>query len=83
VTAALLRAAAARTRHGLAFTYPPNRWLVRAFVALQNLLRRLRGSPFRAFVHSPQRMSAALEHAGLVSLARRETFVWVFDLYRR
>jgi hypothetical protein len=52
-------------------------------IALENLLRRFRGSAFRAFVHSPDRMSAVLQNAGLVRAARKETFVWVFDLYQR
>ncbi len=81
--AALLHAAAARTRHLLAFTYPRDRWCVRAGIAIQNFLRRLSGSVFRVFVHSPQQMSAKLEAAGLVRVARRETLAWALDLYYR
>ena len=80
---ALLRAAAARTGQILAFTYPRKRWYVHAFIAVQNLRRRLKGNAFRAFVHPQQRMSATLEAAGLVRITRRETLVWVLDLYRR
>lgn len=80
---ALLREAAARTRQLLAFTYPRDRWYVRMMIALENLWRRLTGNKFRAFVHSPQRMGAALQAAGLVRATRRETLVWVLDLYRR
>jgi len=80
---ALLRAAASRTRQVLAFTYPRDRWYVRAFIGLQNLLRRLRGKAFRAFLHPEQRMRATLEAAGLARAARRETPVWVLDLYQR
>lgn len=80
---ALLRGAAARARQLLAFTYPRDRWYVRTMVVLQNFLRRLKDSAFRAFVHSPQRMDAVLEEAGLVRVARRETLVWTLELYRR
>lgn len=80
---ALLRAAAARTRRLLAFTYPRDRWYVRAITVLQNFWRRLRGNPFRTFVHSPQRMAAVLEGAGLARAARHGTLVWVCELYRR
>lgn len=79
----LLKAAAGRTRQLLAFTYPRDRWYVRAMVAVENSLRRLRGNGFRAFVHPPQGMSATLEGAGLIRAARRETLAWVIDIYRR
>ena len=80
---ALLGAAAARTRQLLAFTYPRDRWYVRALFAVVNLSMRLTGKEFRAFVHAPERMEAVLEAAGLVRKARREMLVWTFDLYRR
>lgn len=79
----LLRAAAERARRLVAFTYPRNRWYVRAFIALVNVWQRLTGSPFRAYVHSPQRMHAVLEAAGLVRVARHGRAVWIFDLYHR
>ena len=80
---ALLRAAAARTRQVLAFTYPRDRWYVRTMFALGNVWLRLTGKQFRAFVHAPDRMAAVLESAGLLRATRRETLVWTLDLYRR
>jgi 2-polyprenyl-3-methyl-5-hydroxy-6-metoxy-1,4-benzoquinol methylase len=80
---ALLREAAARTRQLLAFTYPRDRWYIRMMIALENFRRRLTGNKFRAFVHPPQRLDAALEAAGLVREARRKTLVWTIELYRR
>jgi len=79
----LLRSAAQRARRAIAFTYPRNRWYVRAFVALENFWKRLLGSPFRAFVHSPERMHIVLMAAGLVRSARQGTAFWMFDLYSR
>jgi 2-polyprenyl-3-methyl-5-hydroxy-6-metoxy-1,4-benzoquinol methylase len=80
---ALLRKAAERTLHLFAFTYPRNRWYVRMMTGLENFWRRLTGNKFRAFVHSPQRMSATLENAGLARAVRRGTAFWVVDLYHR
>jgi len=80
---ALLRGAAQRARRLVAFTYPRNQWYVRVFIRLENFWQRLRGSAFRAFVHSPERMDAVLQAAGLVRAARHGTAVWMFDLYRR
>jgi magnesium-protoporphyrin O-methyltransferase len=81
---ALLRQAAGRARQLLAFTYPQDRWYVRTLTVLENLWLRLTGKEFRAFVHAPERMAAAvLEAAGLVRATRRETLVWTLDVYRR
>jgi 2-polyprenyl-3-methyl-5-hydroxy-6-metoxy-1,4-benzoquinol methylase len=80
---ALLREAAGRARQLLAFTYPRDRWYVRMMIALENFWRRLTGNRFRAFVHPPQGMGAALEAAGLVCDRRCETLVWALELYRR
>jgi 2-polyprenyl-3-methyl-5-hydroxy-6-metoxy-1,4-benzoquinol methylase len=80
---ALLHGAATRARRLVAFTYHPDRWYLRAMIALENFLYRLRGSSFRAFVHPPQRMAAVLENAGFVRAARHGSLVWALDLYHR
>lgn len=80
---ALLRGAAARARHMVALTYPRDRWYVRAAIALENSWYRLNGNPFRAFVHSPERMASVLEAAGFVRAARHAKLQWALDLYRR
>jgi len=79
----LLRGAAQRARRLVAYTYPRSRWYVRAFIALENSWQWLKGNPFRAFLHPPERMHAVLEAAGLVRAARQGTAVWVADLYHR
>jgi 2-polyprenyl-3-methyl-5-hydroxy-6-metoxy-1,4-benzoquinol methylase len=80
---ALLYGAATRARRLVAFTYHPDRWYLRAMVALENFLYRLRGNAFQAFVHPPPRMAAVLEAAGFVLAARRGTLLWALDLYHR
>jgi len=80
---ALLRGAAGRARSIVAFTYPRDKWYVHASVALENAWYRLRRDPFRAFVHSPERMESVLESAGFVRAARCAKKEWALDLYRR
>ncbi len=80
---ALLRGAAARARRIVAFTYPRDTWYVRAGVVVENSWYRLRQDPFRAFVHSPQRMASVLEAAGFILAARDTSLQWALDLYRR
>jgi SAM-dependent methyltransferase len=80
---ALLRGAAAQTRQ-LPGVHVSPRSLVHAHTHwLRDLVRRLRGNRFRAFVHPAKRMSATLEAAGLVRTARPAKLVWVLDLYQR
>jgi 2-polyprenyl-3-methyl-5-hydroxy-6-metoxy-1,4-benzoquinol methylase len=79
----LLRLAATHSRRLLAFTYPRDKWFMRAAFVLENSFYRLTRNPFRAFVHSPQRMASVLEAAGFVRTAHRETLPWALDLYRR
>jgi magnesium-protoporphyrin O-methyltransferase len=80
---ALLRGAAGRARSSIAFTYPRDEWYVHAAVALENAWYWLRRDPFRAFVHSPERMASVLESAGFVRAARCAKKEWALDLYRR
>jgi len=83
VAEALLTAATTRTRELLAFTYPRDRWYVHMVTSFENWMRKIKGSAFRTFVHSPQRMSSVLERAGFVREATHATLVWTADLYRR
>ena len=79
----LLEAALRRSRRLLAFSYPRDRWYVRAAVGVQNLARALFRNPFRGFVHSARGMDALLDQHGFVRMQRRETLKWSAGLYVR
>jgi len=79
----LLEAAVRRSRRLMAFSYPRDRWYVRAAVRMQNLGRVLLRNPFRGFVHSARDMEVVLEQHGFVRKERRETLKWSADLYVR
>ncbi len=57
----------ARARLLLAFTYPRDRWYVRALIVLENFWLRLTGNGFRAFVHPPERMGGCHRMSGIPS----------------
>jgi 2-polyprenyl-3-methyl-5-hydroxy-6-metoxy-1,4-benzoquinol methylase len=80
---ALIGTASARCRQVLAFSYPHDRWYIRAWVRLDNLRRRVFRNPFRTFVHPPAEMHAILEGSGFVRVSRKQTAVWCVDVYRR
>jgi magnesium-protoporphyrin O-methyltransferase len=79
----LLAAAMSRSRVLLGLTYPRARADVRMVLAFENLRRRLKGDAFRAFVHSPAAMEAALRDRGWRRVSRQGTLMWRVDLYAR
>ena len=79
----LLRAATRHARRVLAFSYPRDRWYIRAWLAVQNVRRRLFGNGFRTFVHSPSAMDTLVTRDGFRRIYRRRTFVWSIDVYVR
>lgn len=81
--AGLLGAAADHARNILAFTYPRDRWYLRAAVALSNLWLRLRRVDFRGYVHSPAAMASVLDRHGMRCRSRDGTWLWALELYER
>ena len=79
----LLTAAAGRSRQWLAYSYPRNRWPVRAVLWLQNLWFRVRGLEFQAYAHPIPAMDAVLREAGFVPVRHDATFVWQASIYQR
>jgi 16S rRNA G966 N2-methylase RsmD len=67
----LLTAAGSKANRLLVFSHPPRNLASRTVIACDNAWRRLRGNSFRAFVHPPDQMMAALTDAGL-----RPTYHW-------
>jgi magnesium-protoporphyrin O-methyltransferase len=72
----LLARAAAGCRGPQALSFPRDRWYVRLGLSMENGIRRLRGSAFRAFVHSPGPMAAILRGAGFELASHRATLTW-------
>lgn len=80
---ALLDAAGGRTRDVLALSAPRSRWPVRLVIRLQNLGRRLKGDPFRTFVHAWPDMDRRLQTNGLERVRDGGTLIWRIGVYRR
>ena len=79
----LLGEAAKHTRRFLALSYPRGRWFVRAALWVENALRRVRGNPFRAFVHSPAALDTLLRQSGFSRRYQESTLAWHADIYAR
>jgi hypothetical protein len=78
----LLREAVRHAERGFAFSYPRDRWYVRAGMRLENALRRRRDS-FRTFVHPETRMRELITRAGFDLVFQRRTLVWSADVFIR
>lgn len=72
----LLGAAGGHARRLLVFSHPPRNLLSGVVIGWDNLLRRLRGNDFRAFVHPPEAMLAVLRQQGLTPRFHHHGMAW-------
>ena len=68
----LLTEALKHASRGFAFSYPRDRWYVKAGVRLENAMRRRR-TTFRTFVHPEVRMQQLIEGADFTLVSRAQT----------
>jgi magnesium-protoporphyrin O-methyltransferase len=79
----LLKEALEHSQRYFAYSYPKDAWYVRAAIAGENGLRRLKGNAFRAFVHPVRQMTQTIERAGFRLAARRQTWQWSAEVWVR
>jgi magnesium-protoporphyrin O-methyltransferase len=79
----LLEQAAEHSRRFVGLVYPRDRWFVRLFLRLENLWLRLRGSEFRAFLHSPTAIDDVLRRSGFSAAGSGDSLAWEVRLYAR
>jgi magnesium-protoporphyrin O-methyltransferase len=79
----LVAASASRARHLYGAVFPRERWLLKAAFTVGNLLRRLRGSAFRTYLHSTRAIDRAVQRQGLRQRSVRDTFLWRVAVYAR
>ncbi len=80
---ALVGLSASRAKKVYGLVYPRDTWWVRWAIRLTNLIYRLRGSPFRSFVHKTQAVEAILQAHGLQRHYHRNSFMWQVAVYTR
>lgn len=76
-------ASTAKARRYYGLIYPRKNPVAKAFIGLGNGFFRLRGNPFRAFVHDPKRIDAMIRDAGFQPLYQGTTMVWHVALWER
>jgi magnesium-protoporphyrin O-methyltransferase len=79
----LLAQAGRHAERSVALSYPRDRWFVRLGLWFENLVRRLKGNPFRTFLHPPAQMQQVLERCGFELVSRDQTRTWAADVFVR
>ncbi len=80
---ALVQCSARKSIRFIAASYPRERWLVRLSIGFENLMRRLRTNPFRAFVHPVGSLEAELQANGFELRSVEQTYFWRCVLFAR
>jgi magnesium-protoporphyrin O-methyltransferase len=80
---ALVSLSASKARRLYGAVYPRSTWWVRLPLFIENLVYRLRRSPFRAFVHPSQLVDRLIRDAGLSLVYQRNTLLWQVVVYQR
>jgi 2-polyprenyl-3-methyl-5-hydroxy-6-metoxy-1,4-benzoquinol methylase len=78
---ALIDESLRHARYSIALSYPRDAWYVKLVISVENLVRRVRGNPFRTFVHSTAAMQRRIEDAGFRLTSRTSTVAWRADVY--
>ena len=81
--AGLVDAAAARAARTLGLVIPRSTWLTRLGVKLVNVMQRVRGHPFRVFLHPPEAVVERVERHGLHRRFRRHSLLWEVVVFTR
>lgn len=79
----LLGAAGRHARRLLVFSHPPSHPVVRASFALDNVVRKVRGNNFRAFVHPPAAMYSVAQAQGLTQHLMYPAWDWHVAAFTR
>jgi SAM-dependent methyltransferase len=79
----LVSASAAKAQRLYGAVFPRERRLLRVWLALGNLARRLRRNAFRTYVHPTGAIDAEVRRHGLKPRSVRDTIVWRVAVYSR
>jgi len=80
----LLKTSLSKTKTYYGLVYPQANWLSRLTVKILNLTLKLKGNPFRTFIHSPELVDSSITTAGFRKIFSDKTLLsWHIHLYKR
>ncbi len=80
---ALVGLSARRAKRLYGVVYPRSSWWVRLGAVGENLMLRLRRSPFRTFIYATQDVEAVISAQGLARVYHRNSGIWQVALFAR
>lgn len=79
----LVSSSARKARRMYGAVFPRDRAMVRLAIAIENLMKRIRGSAFRSYLHAPVVIDELLEQAGFTRSRTQRTWFWEVVVYTR
>ena len=80
----LLKTSLSKSKKYYALVYPQDNFLSRIAVSFLNLTLKLKGNPFRTFIHSPKLVHNTIINAGFEKIVSNKTLLsWQIHLYRK
>lgn len=79
----LVARSAEKARRLYGAVYPRDRWWTRVGIVTMNVMKRLRRSAFRSYLHSPEAIDILLRRLGLERRSVQRTWFWEVVVYRR
>jgi len=78
----MVKLSAERARKLYGLVYPRDTWWTRLGVVVDNLWMRVRGSPYRGYVHPTREVETILIERGFVRRFFKQTAVWQITVWR-
>lgn len=79
----LVTLSAQKARRIYAAVFPRDRALMRLAIVVDNLIKRIRGSAFRSYLHPPAMIDELLQDAGFRRYRTQRTWSWEIAVYAR
>jgi magnesium-protoporphyrin O-methyltransferase len=79
----LLAVAASRAQRLCGLVYPRDNWWVRLPIAVENVVRRWRGTEFQGYIHANAEIDGTLRREGLELRTKSRGVWWVVAVYER
>ncbi|MBC8376810.1 MAG: methyltransferase [FCB group bacterium] len=79
----LVRVTAEKAEGLYTFSIPRDRWFVKMVIGIENMIRRVRGDAFRAYVHSFQKLDRVLGEMGFKQIRVQGNLSWEVYTYTR
>jgi len=80
----LLKTSLSKAEVYYALVYPQDNWITHLVASTLNLTLKLKGNPFRSFIHPPKLVNSIIAKAGFTEIYQGKTFLsWQIHVYKK